>query len=531
MRTDVRDREARAVATEIGGGEALAGLLAAVHEAERATARAVRLAGQLAGSGTAEARHGLPLDLLLAADLGLTGGDRHMLITAGQVLETMPALSAAHRDGRVSWGQVRHVVAAVRRRSLEDRAVVDARIADTLADRDRTLDPDRLCEAVDAAVDELMSRRAVEQRDERATTANRLWAQLRLDGRVAGGFSYDTLSASVLLNALAACQGRPAADDPDRAPQIPTAQQQSAAASLVDICQHWLAGGGGGSAAGGGAGAGGVDQGGEARGGGGGLVRRARPAYVVDIKGECLGASQPGRLRLRLPGPAPRVSGKRVAADAAAGADVRVVVTAGGAPMAVTGVVRTDAANLPLEVGLAKARELGVPRAQLQGFSALLAAATLALGGDGQVARVLAGQRPLCDPDQLHAADIPTATRVAVAARDGGCRFYGCSALVDWCDLHHLVHREDGGDHHPDRLALFCRGDHRRIHKHHWTLGLDPATGIITGRRGDRVWRTEPRGSPLAPAPPARFRPPTESCPGTDPPGGPDPPGGTDLPF
>lgn len=299
-----------------------------------------------------------------------------------------------------------------------------------------------------------------------------------------GGFSYDPAAAAVVCNALAACQGRPAADDPDREPQIPTPQQRWAARSLVRICEQWLAGTPG-------------DDDHDGEGGG----RRARPAYVVTVDGDRLDASQPGLLRLRLPGPSPRVSGRRMATDAAAGADVRVVVTAGGAPQAVSEVVRTDAANLPLDEGWRHARALGIPRAQQAGFAALLAAVTAAVNRDGQVARVLAGHRPLCDPDQLDATAIPTPTRVAVAARDRGCRFAGCRAPVDWCDVHHLVARDDGGDHHPDRLALFCRPDHRRVHAHGWQLALDPATGVITGRRGDRVWRSEPRGTPLAPAP------------------------------
>lgn len=326
-------------------------LMAAVEEAERALAVAVSLAGRVAGSGASERRHGLPLDLLLAADAGLPGVDRHTLITAGQVLETMPVLAAAHRDGRVSWGQVRHVVAAVKRRSLGDRAVIDARIADTLADRDRCVDPDGLCEAVDAAVDELVSRRGVEDRDQRAAAANRLWAQQGFDGRVTGGFSYDPAAAAVVCNALAACQGRPAADDSYREPQIPTPQQRSAARSLVRICEQWLAG----------------TPGGDDHDGEGGTGRRARPAYVVTVDGDRLDASQPGLLRLRLPGPSPRVSGRRMATDATAGADVRVVVTAGGAPQAVSGVVRTDAANLPLDEGWRHARALGIPAPSRQG--------------------------------------------------------------------------------------------------------------------------------------------------------------------
>lgn len=55
------------------GDEELVALMAAVEEAERALAVAVSLAGRVAGSGASERRHGLPLDLLLAAEPGCPG--------------------------------------------------------------------------------------------------------------------------------------------------------------------------------------------------------------------------------------------------------------------------------------------------------------------------------------------------------------------------------------------------------------------------------------------------------------------------
>lgn len=221
----------------------LAELVSTVAEIERLQAQATVLAGRLAGSGVAEREEGLPLDLLLAAEARMTGADRHMLITAGQVLETMPRLAGAQRAGRVSWSEVRHVVCAVRRRSRADRAVIDGRIAETLAGEGATHDPDAFVAAVDAAVDELVSRQALERREQRGEVANRLWAQPGFDGRVCGGFDYDAVSGATVLNAIAAQQGAPVADEPEREPHVPTPQQRSAAAALVELCgRPWRVG-------------------------------------------------------------------------------------------------------------------------------------------------------------------------------------------------------------------------------------------------------------------------------------------------
>ena len=112
---------------------------------------------------------------------------------------------------------------------------------------------------------------------------------------------------------------------------------------------------------------------------------------------------------------------------------------------------------------------------------------------------VFDGARPLAVSDKLTAATIPTKTRVAVQARDRGCRFPASADPAGHTDVHHLIHREDGGDHHPDNLALLSRRHHTLVHQHGWTLELEPDSGQITATRRGRTWRTLPRGTPLAP--------------------------------
>jgi hypothetical protein len=61
--------------------------------------------------------------------------------------------------------------------------------------------------------------------------------------------------------------------------------------------------------------------------------------------------------------------------------------------------------------------------------------------------------------------DIPDAVRRLVWARDHGrCRVPGCRSTRN-LDLHHIRHREDGGDHTADNLLLLCAGHHRAHHE------------------------------------------------------------------
>jgi hypothetical protein len=90
---------------------------------------------------------------------------------------------------------------------------------------------------------------------------------------------------------------------------------------------------------------------------------------------------------------------------------------------------------------------------------------------------------------------IPARLRTALIARDGGCRFPGCSATVAWCDAHHIVPRSAGGDASVDNLQLLCRRCHRRVHRYRWKITLRPDAAIAftcRGRMFTSVSRTRP---------------------------------------
>ncbi len=85
---------------------------------------------------------------------------------------------------------------------------------------------------------------------------------------------------------------------------------------------------------------------------------------------------------------------------------------------------------------------------------------------------------------------IPPSIRRALAARDTGCRFPGCTSRR--CDAHHVEHWSDGGATRLDNLVLLCRRHHRAVH--------EGGFGIIRGHDGLLTF-LRPDGAPLEVAP------------------------------
>ncbi|MDQ4138530.1 MAG: HNH endonuclease [Actinomycetota bacterium] len=70
--------------------------------------------------------------------------------------------------------------------------------------------------------------------------------------------------------------------------------------------------------------------------------------------------------------------------------------------------------------------------------------------------------------------------RVALAARNGGCRFPGCDRPASWCEAHHIDswHRDDGRTDVADGILL-CRHHHMLIHNNHWRIRRDRAEYVL----------------------------------------------------
>lgn len=99
---------------------------------------------------------------------------------------------------------------------------------------------------------------------------------------------------------------------------------------------------------------------------------------------------------------------------------------------------------------------------------------------DADTARRLAGgasiwERLFTDPVSGIAitADtyrVPADLQRALRARDGGCRFPGCTAGALRADLDHTVDWALGGTTTPDNLAVLCRSDHVFKHASGWSV-------------------------------------------------------------
>ena len=71
---------------------------------------------------------------------------------------------------------------------------------------------------------------------------------------------------------------------------------------------------------------------------------------------------------------------------------------------------------------------------------------------------------------------IPPALRRRIKLRDQHCVVPGCRHSQ--CDLHHLEHRVEGGEHSERNVCLICPAHHRAIHQGRLVIEGDMATGL-----------------------------------------------------
>ena len=83
------------------------------------------------------------------------------------------------------------------------------------------------------------------------------------------------------------------------------------------------------------------------------------------------------------------------------------------------------------------------------------------------------------------------AQRRALAHRDGGCVFPGCSAPARWCDAHHVHHWEHGGQTDLCNLALLCRHHHGVTHRKGWTMAATDDQRFVWTTPGGRTLHSQ----------------------------------------
>lgn len=98
--------------------------------------------------------------------------------------------------------------------------------------------------------------------------------------------------------------------------------------------------------------------------------------------------------------------------------------------------------------------------------------------------------------------DATASQRRALAARDGGCAFPGCSAPPHWCEAHHLVPAELDGPTLMVNLALLCRRHHHLVHEGGWRLWRHDDGLLYLARPDGTLLPVTPHGAKTSGRPP-----------------------------
>jgi hypothetical protein len=223
-------------------------LAATLRAVDRLSAHAVALARQLDGRRAA-AEEGMTVDAALRLHTGAGGPDVAMVLTAAEVLGSMPATSALFTSGVLSWGHVRALVTGARRLDTVARTALDDHLG---ANREQlvAMDPDRRSWAIEDALDDHRPDRTLQRRADRDAETEFLSAQGRLDGSgtLFGSFapeSFATILAGLEAEADAP-RARPSPGDQDGPAEAVPGRAQQLAAALLRLCAR--PGGAGGSA-------------------------------------------------------------------------------------------------------------------------------------------------------------------------------------------------------------------------------------------------------------------------------------------
>jgi hypothetical protein len=103
--------------------------------------------------------------------------------------------------------------------------------------------------------------------------------------------------------------------------------------------------------------------------------------------------------------------------------------------------------------------------------------------------------------------------RIALAIRDGGCRWRGCGRPASYCEAHHIDEWDrDQGRTDIDRGILLCRYHHMTLHHGGWRITRDGQSDFVLHHPSGETFAMRPRTAlryawgGIDP-PPKRFRP------------------------
>ena len=106
---------------------------------------------------------------------------------------------------------------------------------------------------------------------------------------------------------------------------------------------------------------------------------------------------------------------------------------------------------------------------------------------DCTVARVVTGPNSIPIDVSPNRRTIPTTLRRALIVRDQGCRYPGCRRPTGWCDAHHVIHWQHGGQTILINLVLLCDHHHHVVHQTGWNATFDGTTLRIYDPNGTQV--------------------------------------------
>ncbi|CAN5365732.1 hypothetical protein BH09ACT4_BH09ACT4_09340 [soil metagenome] len=113
----------------------------------------------------------------------------------------------------------------------------------------------------------------------------------------------------------------------------------------------------------------------------------------------------------------------------------------------------------------------GIGTAKIAGIDERISAGTARrLAADAEIIPVVLGgpSEPLDLGRAVRLCSEPQ--RRAIAIRDGGCIWPGCSAPAGWCELAHIVAWANGGSTDIDNVMMLCPFHHRRFDLDGWQL-------------------------------------------------------------
>jgi len=102
------------------------------------------------------------------------------------------------------------------------------------------------------------------------------------------------------------------------------------------------------------------------------------------------------------------------------------------------------------------------------------------LACDGTITRVvLSPESVVIDVGRARRV-VAGATRRALAARDGHCRWPRCDRPASWSDAHHVIHWSKGGETDLSNMVLLCHRHHWMAHEGGWQLVQTAEGEVLT---------------------------------------------------